>query len=84
MAISVTSKLSTNTCISQLWALDSLGITDPSEKKTVINLQEVTKQHFLNTDKVKNDHILIYMPWTEGHPARLDNFELYLKRLRKC
>ncbi|XP_055940933.1 uncharacterized protein LOC129971324 [Argiope bruennichi] len=50
-----TSMLTTNTCISDLWTLDSLGITDPSEKKTMVELQDAARQHFLDTVKIENN-----------------------------
>ncbi|GFW87731.1 uncharacterized protein TNCV_4486961 [Trichonephila clavipes] len=35
--------------ISDLWELDSLGIKDPSEKKSKLELQDVALKHFENT-----------------------------------
>ncbi|GFW99902.1 integrase catalytic domain-containing protein [Trichonephila clavipes] len=46
----ITSMLATSVCIFELWALDSLGITDLSEKKTTIELQEAAKQHLLDAE----------------------------------
>ncbi len=80
----VASMLTTSACISDLWTLDSLGITDPSERKTVIELQEAAKQHFLDTVKIENDdRFLVSLPWIEGHLPLPDNFEFSKKRLHK-
>ncbi|GFW09694.1 glutamate-gated chloride channel [Trichonephila clavipes] len=49
LSLLVTSMLLTSVCIPELWALDSLGITNPSEKKTTIELQATMKQNFLDT-----------------------------------
>ncbi|GFU97793.1 hypothetical protein TNCV_2532651 [Trichonephila clavipes] len=35
--------------ISDLWELDSLGIKDPSEKKSKLELQDLALKHFENT-----------------------------------
>ncbi|GFY54533.1 uncharacterized protein TNIN_441331 [Trichonephila inaurata madagascariensis] len=55
----VTSMLLTSVCISELWALDSLGITNPSEKKTTIELQAAVKQNFLGTVRIENDRFVV-------------------------
>ncbi|XP_054713434.1 uncharacterized protein LOC129222896 [Uloborus diversus] len=77
----ISSMLTTSSC--DLWALDSLGITDPAEKKTAIELQEAAKQYFLDTVKIENDRFLVSLPWIEGHLPLPDNFELSDKRLQK-
>ncbi|KAF8787466.1 hypothetical protein HNY73_009062 [Argiope bruennichi] len=41
--------LSTAETITDLWSLDTLGITDPSVKKSQIELQEAARMLFLNT-----------------------------------
>ena len=46
--------LSTIRTVTELWTLDILGITDPSEKKTKEELQESVREHFINTIQVAN------------------------------
>ncbi|KAF8773055.1 hypothetical protein HNY73_015750 [Argiope bruennichi] len=53
----ITSMLTTSACITYLWTLDSFGITDPSEKKTAVELQETARQHFLDPVKIENDRL---------------------------
>ncbi|XP_055932029.1 uncharacterized protein LOC129962308 [Argiope bruennichi] len=79
----ITSMLTTSACITDLWTLDSLGITDPSEKKTAIELQEAARQHFLDTVKIENNRYIVSLPWIEDHLPLPDNFELSEKRLHK-
>ncbi|KAF8778730.1 hypothetical protein HNY73_015426 [Argiope bruennichi] len=79
----ITSMLTTSACITDLWTLDSLGITDPSEKKTAVELQEAARQHFLDTVKIENNRYIVSLPWIEDHLPLPDNFELSEKRLHK-
>ncbi|XP_055934847.1 uncharacterized protein LOC129964164 [Argiope bruennichi] len=46
------SMLSTTRTITELWTLDSLGITDPSDRKTKKDLHESAREHFLKTVQV--------------------------------
>ncbi|KAF8773056.1 hypothetical protein HNY73_015751 [Argiope bruennichi] len=55
----ITSMLTTSACITYLWTLDSFGITDPSEKKTAVELQETARQHFLDPVKIENDRTIL-------------------------
>ncbi|KAF8786395.1 hypothetical protein HNY73_008116 [Argiope bruennichi] len=50
----VKSMLSTAETITDLWSLDTLGITHPSVKKSQIELQEAAQMHFLNTVHLKS------------------------------
>ena len=49
------SMLSTSRTITELRTLNTLAITDPSEKKTKENLQKSTREHFINTFQVDED-----------------------------
>ncbi|KAF8771729.1 hypothetical protein HNY73_019109 [Argiope bruennichi] len=51
----ITSMLTTNACITDLWTVESFGITDPSGKKTAVELQEAARQYFLDIVKIEND-----------------------------
>lgn len=74
--------LSTTRTITELWTLDSLGITDPSEKKAKEDLHERAREHFIETVQVdKDNRFVVHLPWLEDHPPLPDNFNLALKRL---
>ncbi|XP_055938030.1 uncharacterized protein LOC129968202 [Argiope bruennichi] len=76
------SMLSTTRTITELWTLDSLGITDPSDRKTKEDLHESAREHFLKTVQVdKDNRFVVHLPWVEDHPPLPDNFNLALKRL---
>ncbi|XP_055936870.1 uncharacterized protein LOC129966470 [Argiope bruennichi] len=76
------SMLSTTRTIAELWTLDFLGITDPSDKKIKEDLHESAKEHFLKTVQVdKDNRFVVHLPWLEDHPPLPDNFNLALKRL---
>ncbi|GFT61352.1 DUF1758 domain-containing protein [Nephila pilipes] len=73
--------LTTSACITDLWTLDSLGITDPSKKKTAVELQ--ARQHFLDTVKIENNRFVVSLPWIEDNLPLPDHCELSEKRLHK-
>ncbi|GFQ82555.1 hypothetical protein TNCT_704951 [Trichonephila clavata] len=75
--------LSTSVCISKLWALDSLGIPDPSEKKTAFELQDAEKQDFLDKVSIEKDKFVVNLLRIEGHIPFPDNLEFPAKRLYK-
>ncbi|XP_055938223.1 uncharacterized protein LOC129968392 [Argiope bruennichi] len=67
------SKLSTTRTITELWTLDSLGITDPSDRKTKEDLHEPAREHFLKTVQVdKENRFVVHLPWLEDHPPLTD------------
>lgn len=55
VALLVTSMLTTEAKISNLWALDSLGILDPYEKSSKQELEMETQKHFLETVKITDE-----------------------------
>ncbi|XP_035211194.1 uncharacterized protein LOC118185456, partial [Stegodyphus dumicola] len=79
----VTSLLSTVETITDLWTLDTLGITDPSVKKNQTELQEAARLHFLNTVRIVDDRFEVDLPWLEYHPPLTDYFDLAERRLNK-
>ncbi|KFM74429.1 hypothetical protein X975_12745, partial [Stegodyphus mimosarum] len=79
----VTSLLSTVETITDLWTLDTLGITDPSVKKSQMELQEASRLHFLNTVNVVDNCFEVDLPWLEDHPPLPDYFDLAERRLKK-
>ncbi|XP_055944592.1 uncharacterized protein LOC129975555 [Argiope bruennichi] len=79
----VHSLLTNQTKISDLWELDSLGIKDPSEKKTKLELQDLTLKHFENTVSQNEDgRYYVCIPWIDGHDKLSDNFQLAERRLK--
>ncbi|XP_035206824.1 uncharacterized protein LOC118181737 [Stegodyphus dumicola] len=79
----VTSLLSTVETITDLWTLDTLGITDPSVKKNQTELQEAARLHFLNTVRIVDDRFEVDLPWLEYHPPLTNYFDLAERRLNK-
>ncbi|XP_055951657.1 uncharacterized protein LOC129987739 [Argiope bruennichi] len=79
----VQSMLSTAETITDLWSLDTLGITDPSVKKSQIELQEAARMHFLNTVHLVDDRFEVDLPWLEDHSPLPDYFDLAKGRLNK-
>ncbi|XP_035205732.1 uncharacterized protein LOC118180771 [Stegodyphus dumicola] len=81
-ALLVTSMLNKEILISDLWSLDSLGILDPSEKKSKLELQEEARDHFLSTVKVNEEgRFQVSLPWLDNHLPLKDNYDLAVKRL---
>jgi hypothetical protein len=69
--------------ITDLWNLDTLGITDPVEKQSKDEVQKLVLKHFKETVSRKNDErYKVCLPWINGHPTILDNKELAENRLR--
>ncbi|GFV64414.1 integrase catalytic domain-containing protein [Trichonephila clavipes] len=70
--------------ISDLWELDSLGIKDPSEKKSKLELQHFALKHFENT-VLRDDEgrYIVSIPWIEGNEKLEDHYSLAKGRLEK-
>ncbi|GBM65942.1 hypothetical protein AVEN_152159-1 [Araneus ventricosus] len=78
----VTSMLNTEALISDLWSLDVLGILDPPEKKSKLELQEEARDHFLSTIKVNEEgRFQVNLPRLDNHLPLKDNHDLAVKRL---
>ncbi|XP_035221802.1 uncharacterized protein LOC118194721 [Stegodyphus dumicola] len=73
--------LNKETLVSDLWALDTLGILDPLEKKYKLELQEETRKHILSTVKNEEGRFQVCLPWLGEHPPLPENFNLAIKRL---
>ncbi|GFQ82612.1 DUF1758 domain-containing protein, partial [Trichonephila clavata] len=67
--------------ISDLWELDSLGIKDPSEKRSKLELQV---KHCENTI-LRDDEgrYIVSIPWIEGSGKFEDHYSLAIGRLEK-
>ncbi|GFU87585.1 DUF1758 domain-containing protein [Trichonephila clavipes] len=70
--------------ISNLWELDSLGIKDPSEKKSKLELQDLALKHFENT-VLRDDEgrYIVSIPWIEGNEKLEIYYSLSKGRLEK-
>ncbi|GFW02918.1 uncharacterized protein TNCV_3733171 [Trichonephila clavipes] len=70
--------------ISDLWELDSLGIKDPSEKISTLELQDLALKHFENT-VLRDDEgrYIVSIPWIEGNEKLEDHYSLAKGRLEK-
>ncbi|XP_018402106.1 PREDICTED: uncharacterized protein LOC108779233 [Cyphomyrmex costatus] len=66
-ALIVMSMLSQEANVSDLWRLDTLGITDPIEKTTRVN---------------EEGRYEVLLPWKENHPPLQDNRDVAEKRLK--
>ncbi|GFW33185.1 integrase catalytic domain-containing protein [Trichonephila clavipes] len=70
--------------LSDLWELDSLGIKDPSEKKSKLELQGHALKHFENTVLRDDDgRYIVSIPWIEGNEKLEDHYSLAKGRLEK-
>ncbi|KAI5738661.1 hypothetical protein M8J77_009685 [Diaphorina citri] len=78
----VTTLLLKEAQVTDLWSLDVLGITDPTEKMCRAEIELATYNHFLETVKVRDDNRFeVDLPWIKDHPPLSDNYELSKKRL---
>lgn len=68
--------------VSDLWALDVLGITDPTNKMVQADIDKATYDHFLSTVKVnEDDRFEVQLPFVGNHPPLSSNYNLSMKRL---
>ncbi|XP_035224792.1 uncharacterized protein LOC118197394 [Stegodyphus dumicola] len=71
--------------ISDLWCLDSLGITDPATTHTRKEIDEIAKIYFRQSLKRDSEgRYQVSLPWLEGHEVLPDNRLLAEKRLKSC
>ncbi|GFV13188.1 integrase catalytic domain-containing protein [Trichonephila clavipes] len=69
-------------CISDLWKLDSLGITDPVETKTKLEIQKETLNHFQKTISVDiSGRYEAALPWVLDNKLLSSNRKLAENRL---
>ncbi|GFS69449.1 integrase catalytic domain-containing protein [Nephila pilipes] len=72
-----------NRSISDLWSLDTMGILDPADKQSQTELENETKELFLNSIKQDKDgRYVVSLPWLEDHPTLPSNKSLSEKRLK--
>ncbi|GFS67792.1 integrase catalytic domain-containing protein [Trichonephila clavipes] len=70
--------------ISNLWELDSLAIKDPIEKKSKLELQDLSLKHFENT-VLRDDEgrYIVSIPWIEGNDKLEDYYSFATGILEK-
>ncbi|GFU90576.1 integrase catalytic domain-containing protein [Trichonephila clavipes] len=69
--------------ISDFWELDSLGIKDPSEKKSKLELQDLALKHFENTVLRDEGRCIVSILWIEGNEKLEDHYSLARGKLEK-
>ncbi|KAJ8985568.1 hypothetical protein NQ317_011530 [Molorchus minor] len=80
----VTSLICQEANISNLWSLDVLGISDPTDQKSKKELEQSVWDHFLKTVSINSSgRYEVNMPWIEGHPPLSSNFIIAKTRLDK-
>ncbi|XP_071582019.1 uncharacterized protein [Temnothorax nylanderi] len=82
LAAQTTSMLQRETCISDLWSLDVIGINDPVVEKSRKDYDAQVRERFVET-VITNDEgrYEVCLPWIESHPALPNNHDLAEKRL---
>ncbi|CAG7834409.1 unnamed protein product [Allacma fusca] len=78
----VSSLMSCDASISNLWSLEAIGINDPTETSSRAELELAAKEHFLRTVRVNEEgRYEVHLPWVEGHPKLGINRDIAEKRL---
>lgn len=81
--LSVLSMLTQEASVSELWKLDTLGITDPIESLSKEARQAEIKTLFRSTTKRDEEgRYEVLLPWKENHPPLPDNRDIAEKRLK--
>jgi len=69
-------------CITDLWSLDVLGIKHPEEEFAAREKEVFILKNFEESvTRDKSGRYEVSMPWIEGHPPLLNNFEIAKTRL---
>lgn len=83
LAMLVTSLLIKDSNITDLWSLDVLGISDPTQKALKSDIEKATMEHFLSTVRVDEDgRFEVRLPFVANHPPLSVNHDLAQKRLQ--
>jgi len=82
LAVQTISMLQQETCISDLWSLDVIGINDPVIEKSRKDHDAQVRERFIET-VITNDEgrYEVCLPWIESHPALPSNQDIAEKRL---
>lgn len=69
-------------CVQDLWKLETIGITDPTEHKTKNEKEEEARQHFLKTvSRTQDGRYAVALPWVDEERTIPDNKVVAEKRL---
>ncbi|KAJ8962359.1 hypothetical protein NQ318_018342 [Aromia moschata] len=80
--MTISSLLVSDTCITDLWRLDVLGITEPSEKMSRDEMALASRDHFLQTVRVDEEgRYEVRLPWLADHPPLPSNYNVAKRRL---
>lgn len=56
--------------LSELWKLETIGISEPSEKKSQVEFHQAALKHFTETVRLNDEgRYEVHLPWIEGHNA---------------
>ncbi|CAG7730811.1 unnamed protein product, partial [Allacma fusca] len=81
-ALMISNLLNSDTCLSSMWKLETLGITDPSETTSRLDLEKAAMDHFRSTVTVNEEgRYEVKLPWLAGHPALSSNRAVAERRL---
>lgn len=79
----VTSMLTRDVRLTDLWELDCLGIKDPAENQSKNELEEASERYFERTlNRDSDGRYIVSLPWIEGHQALPDNKMIAERRLK--
>lgn len=82
LAMLVTSNQIDESELKNLWQLETIGIRDPVEVKSIEKRNQETKEYFLKTVSRKPDgRYQVALPWMNGKQSIPNNFDLAVKRL---
>ncbi|KAL6735613.1 hypothetical protein Aduo_006035 [Ancylostoma duodenale] len=72
---------STDTILSKLWDLETIGIHDDPNPSADQRENEKIINQFLRTTRIKDGRIYVNFPWKENYPKMADNKNLARRRL---
>jgi len=82
-ALMVVSMFTNEASVTDLWRLDTLGITDPVESiSREVRQAEIKLLHQETTKMDEEGRYEVLLPWKENHPALQDNRDIAEKRLK--
>ncbi|XP_037047435.1 uncharacterized protein LOC119082120 [Bradysia coprophila] len=83
LAMSITTRQIDETTEKQLWELETIGIKDPVEVKSMEVRDQEVKECFLKTVSQKsNGRYQVSLPWVNGKQDIPNNYDIALKRLQ--
>ena len=83
LAVQVVSMLSTEASVTELWNLETIGITDPIANKTCKERDAEVREQFVSTlSRTDDGYYCVSLPWVEHRPTIPDNKEIAEKRLQ--